>query len=65
MKEKPTHYKVICISLYTSDIEELDAKVAELKRRGVPRMSKSELIRIALARLDINTITKEPQSGAA
>ena len=31
---RPTHYKVICISMYTRDIEELEAKVAELKRRG-------------------------------
>src|SRR5262249_49283382 len=28
---RPTHYKVICISMYTRDLEELDAKVAELK----------------------------------
>ena len=26
---RPTHYKVICISMYTRDIEELEAKVAE------------------------------------
>jgi len=31
---RPTHYKVICISMYTRDLEDLDAKVAELKRRG-------------------------------
>ena len=31
---KPTHYKVICISLYTKDLERLDALVDELKARG-------------------------------
>lgn len=51
---KPTHYKVICISMYTRDLEELDEKVAELKRRGFTRANKSALIRAALQRLDLN-----------
>ena len=53
-KAKPTHYKVICISMYTSDIDDLDAKVRELKRRGRTKANKSELIRIALAQLDLD-----------
>ena len=28
VKPKPTHYKVVCISLYTRDIENLEATVA-------------------------------------
>ena len=48
--QRPTHYKVICISMYTRDLEELDAKVAELKRRGWTKANKSQLIRLALAR---------------
>src|SRR5262249_35080669 len=32
--DKPTHYKVVCISLYNEDIAHLEALVAELKRRG-------------------------------
>jgi hypothetical protein len=52
-KTKPRHYKVICISMYTRDLDDLGAKVAELKRRGLTKMSKSELIRVALQRLDI------------
>src|SRR5439155_6256607 len=40
-KEKPTHYKVVCISLYTEDIERLEALVAELKRRGHTKANKS------------------------
>ena len=53
---KPTHYKVICISMYTRDLEELDAKVAELKRRGWTKANKSQLIRLALASLDLDKL---------
>ena len=58
---KPTHYKVICISMYTRDIEELEAKVAELKRRGWTKASKSQLIRMALAQIDLDKLTTPPQ----
>jgi hypothetical protein len=58
---KPTHYKVICISMYTRDIEELEAKVAELKRRGWTKASKSQLIRLALAQLDLDKLATPPQ----
>jgi len=53
---RPTHYKVICISMYTRDIEELDAKVHELKRRGWTKANKSHLIRLALAQLDLDKL---------
>ena len=53
---KPTHYKVICISMYTRDIEDLDAKVAELKRRGWTKANKSQLIRLALSQIDIDKL---------
>jgi hypothetical protein len=53
---KPTHYKVICISMYTRDLEELDAKVHELKRRGWTKANKSHLIRLALAQLDLDKL---------
>ncbi|MEZ4401626.1 MAG: hypothetical protein R3B06_16490 [Kofleriaceae bacterium] len=53
---RPTHYKVICISMYTKDIEELDAKVAELKRRGWTKANKSQLIRLALDLLDLDAL---------
>jgi hypothetical protein len=55
-KKRPSHYKVICISLYTRDLEELAAKVAELKRRGWTKANKSELIRIALDKLDLDSV---------
>ena len=54
--EKPTHYKVICISMYTRDIEELEAKVAELKRRGWSKANKSQLIRLALNQIDLDKL---------
>jgi hypothetical protein len=58
---KPTHYKVICISMYTRDIEELEAKVAELKRRGWTKASKSQLIRIALSQVDLDRLATPRQ----
>ena len=53
---RPTHYKVICISMYTQDLEDLDAKVAELKRRGWTKANKSQLIRLALSQIDIDKL---------
>jgi hypothetical protein len=55
-KPKPTHYKVICISLYTKDIELLERKVADLKSRGYTKANKSQLIRMALSQLDLDKI---------
>ncbi len=57
-KEKPTHYKVVCISLYTEDIERLEALVAELKRRGHTKANKSQVIRAALDQIDLGKIPK-------
>ena len=53
---RPTHYKVICISMYTQDLEELEAKVAELKRRGWTKANKSQLIRLALSQIDLDKL---------
>ena len=58
---KPTHYKVICISMYNRDIEELEAKVAELKRRGWTKANKSQLIRLALSQIDLDKLQTPPQ----
>lgn len=59
-KAKPTHYKIVCISLYTEDIARLEAMVGELKRRGHTKANKSQLIRYALEQVDLN---KVPRSG--
>jgi hypothetical protein len=56
--DKPTHYKVVCISLYNEDIEHLESMVAELKRRGHTKANKSQLIRAALAQVDLGKIPK-------
>ncbi len=55
---KPTHYKIVCISLYTEDIDRLEALVAELKRRGHTKANKSQLIRAALDQVDLSKIPK-------
>jgi hypothetical protein len=58
---RPTHYKVICISMYTQDLEDLDAKVAELKKRGWTKANKSQLIRLALSQIDIDKLATPRQ----
>lgn len=57
--ERPTHYKVISISLYTEDIARLNELVKDLKARGHSRASKSMLIREALRQLDLDSIPKQ------
>ena len=57
-REKPTHYKIVCISLYTEDIERLEGLVAEAKRRGHTKANKSQLIRFALDSVDIGKMPK-------
>jgi hypothetical protein len=56
--EKPTHYKVICISMYTRDLERMDALVEELKSRGVTKANRSALIRAALEQVDLDKIPR-------
>jgi hypothetical protein len=51
MTTKPTHYKVVCCSLYTRDLDEIDRKIVLLKQQGWTAANRSHLIRIALARL--------------
>src|SRR5690349_4188368 len=55
-KAKPTHYKVICISMYTRDLERLDELVDELKGRGITKANRSALIRVALEQLDLDKV---------
>jgi len=56
--EKPTHYKVICISMYTKDLERLDQLVDELKTRGLTKANRSALIRAALDQLDLDKVPR-------
>lgn len=55
-KPKPTHYKVISISLYTEDLQRLQGLVDELKRRGYSRANKSLVIREALRQIDLDEV---------
>ena len=57
-KPKPTHYKIVCISLYNEDIELLESLVAELKKRGHTKANKSQVIRAALDQIDLDSIPK-------
>ena len=51
-------YEVICISLYREDLAELDEKVRALKARGHRKMSRSALIRYALAQVDTASLPR-------
>jgi hypothetical protein len=55
---KPVHYKVICISLYTKDLDHLDELVDELKARGITKANRSALIRVALEQLDLDKVPR-------
>ena len=57
-KAKPTHYKVICISMYTKDLGRLDELVEELKGRGITKANRSALIRVALEQLDLDKVPR-------
>jgi hypothetical protein len=56
--ERPTHYKVICISMYTDDLERLDDMVQNLKARGLTKANRSALIRYALAQVKLDEVPK-------
>jgi hypothetical protein len=57
-KARPTHYKIVCISLYTDDIERLERMVDTLKRRGHTKANKSQLIRAALDQVDLDKVPR-------
>jgi hypothetical protein len=55
---RPTHYKVICISMYTKDLARLDELVTELKARGMTKANRSALIRAALEQVDLDRVPR-------
>jgi len=55
---KPAHYKVICISMYTRDLERLDEMVDALKAKGLTKANRSALIRAALEQVDLEKIPR-------
>ena len=58
VEQKPTHYKVICISMYTDDLRRLDSMVDALKARGMTKANRSALIRYALNGIDLNAVPR-------
>src|ERR1700761_3025712 len=58
MAEKPTHYKEICISMYTEDLKRLDTMGDSLKARGLTKANRSALIRYALGAIDLDNVPK-------
>ena len=57
-QDKPLHYKVICISMYTKDLERLDGLVDKLKARGLTKANRSALIRAALDQIDLDKVPR-------
>lgn len=57
-KARPTHYKVICISMYTDDLKRLDDMVDTLKAKGLTKANRSALIRFALNGVDLENVPK-------
>jgi hypothetical protein len=58
IKDRPQHYKVICISMYTDDLERLDEMVQTLKARGYTKANRSALIRYALGAVKLEDVPK-------
>lgn len=54
--DKPAHYKVICISMYTKDLKRLDDMVDTLKAKGMTKANRSALIRYALSGVDLDRV---------
>jgi hypothetical protein len=54
--DKPSHYKVICISMYTKDLKNLDDMVETLKAKGMTKANRSALIRYALGEVNLDHV---------
>jgi len=54
--DKPTHSKVICISMYTKDLQRLDEMVDILKAKGMTKANRSALIRYALNEVNLDQV---------
>jgi hypothetical protein len=57
-KERPDHYKVICISMYNDDLALLDRVVKELKKRGFTKANRSAVLRAAMQQFDPSKVAK-------
>jgi hypothetical protein len=57
-KERPDHYKVICISLYNDDLALLDRVVKDLKKRGFTKANRSAVLRAAMQQFDPTKVSR-------
>lgn len=57
-RRKPSHYKIVCISLYRRDIERLEKHVRLLKSRGYTKANKSQIIRFAIDKVAIEQMPR-------
>ena len=57
-RPKPSHYEILCISMYKDDLKRLDERVETLKRSGHRKMNRSALIRFALDTMDVSKLPK-------
>lgn len=51
-------YTVICISIYDADLRRLDEIVAEMKRKGHRRASRSGVLRAAMTQFNPDLVPK-------
>lgn len=51
-------YTVICISIYDADLRRLDEIVAEMKRKGHRRASRSAVLRAAMKQFNPDLVPK-------
>lgn len=56
--EAPTHYKVICVTLYNEDLARLDGIVRELKGRGFTKANRSAVLRAAVEQFDSTKVER-------
>ena len=55
---RPTHYKLVCISLYNHDIQKLEQHVQILKQRGYTKANKSQIIRFAIDKVAVEKMPR-------
>src|SRR3989338_471225 len=55
---RPSHYKLVCISLYNHDIQKLEQHVQILKQRGHTKANKSQIIRFAIDKVAVEKMPR-------
>jgi hypothetical protein len=61
--QEPLAYKVICISIYLTDLDAATQMVADIKARKLP-ISLSRLVRLGLRKLDIDEVCEQLSTEA-